>query len=115
MQSLEVVVSLRQVLQEPHWCVSVCWVCVYMYVFTVSICADSTSSEPMVTRGTFRVKVCSPGEVRCALIHVGSRGRQTKTRVDSRRLTGVCGFCVRVRVRVNCVNLCRFCFIIAQT
>ena len=47
-----------------------------MYVFTVSICADSASSEPVVTRGTFRVKVCSPGEVRCALIHVECRGGQ---------------------------------------
>ena len=32
-----------------------------MYMFTVS---DLASSEPIVTRGTFHVKVCSPGEVK---------------------------------------------------
>ena len=63
-----------------------------MCVFTVSICADSASSEPVVTRGTSHVKVCSPSELMCALIHVGSRGRQTKTSTSagSKSLTGVC-------------------------
>ena len=59
-------------------------------MFTVSICADSASSEPVVAQGTSHVKVCSPGKLRCGLTHVGSRGRQPKTSTSagSKSLTG---------------------------
>ena len=88
----------------------VCWVC--KCVFTVSICADSASSEPVVAQGMSHVKVWSPGILRCALIHVGSRGRQTKTStsVGSKSLTGAfpCLLGVCVCVCVYCFNRCIF-------
>ena len=80
--------------------------CVCVCVFTVSICADSASSEPVVAQGTSHVKVCSPGEVRCALIHVGSRGRQTKTSTSagSKSLTGAFPCLLGVCMCVYCFN-----------
>ena len=79
-------------------------------VFTVSICADSASSEPVVAQGTSHVKVCSPGEVRCGLTHVGSRGRQPKTSTSagSKSLTGAFPCSLSVCVCVYCFNLCKF-------
>ena len=53
------------------------------------------------------MKVCSPGELRCALFHVGSRGRQTKTSTSagSKSLTGAFPrFWVCVCVCVYCFN-----------
>ena len=81
-------------------------------MFTVSICANSASSEPVVAQGTSHVKVCSPGELGCALIHVGSRGYQTKTSTSagSKSLTGafpcflgvcVCVFTVSILYRFS--------------
>ena len=85
-------------------------VCVCVRVFTVSICADSASSEPVVAQGTSHVNVCSPGELGCALIHVGSRGRQTKTSTSagSKSLTGAFPCSLSVCVCVYCFNLCKF-------
>ena len=83
-----------------------------MCVFTVSICANSASSEPVVAQGTSHVKVCSPGKLRCGLAHVGSRGRQPKTSTSagSKCLTGAfpCLLSVCVCACVYCFNLCRF-------
>ena len=79
-------------------------------MFTVSICADSASSEPIIAQGTSHVKVCSPGELGCALIHVGSRGRQTRTRTGdgSKSLTGAFPCLLSVCMCVYCFNLCKF-------
>ena len=56
------------------------------------------------------MKVCSPGELRCASIHVRSRGRQTKTStsVGSKSLTGAFPCLAGVCMCVYCFNLCRF-------
>ena len=85
------------------------WVCVCVCLL-FQFCADSASREPIVTRGTSHVKVFSPGELRCALIHVGSRGRQTKTSTSagSKSLTGAFPCLLGVCMCVYCFNLCRF-------
>ena len=99
------VVRLRQVPVLVARVSLPCLLGVCVCVFTVS---DSASGEPVVAQGTSHVKVCSPGELGCALIHVGSRGRQTKTSTGagSKSLTGA--FQCLVGVCVYCFNLCRF-------